>query len=117
MVLKPSPELSRLFNATHVAVMSCKGVAGDQLKLARAEFEGTGFALAPTLFATALHVYRAAVANGPHVALGRVMTNAQQLDLVTDAEEFPLIDLAILKCAAVETPKLRFDFAPLDYLS
>jgi hypothetical protein len=106
-----------LFNATHVAVMSCNGVTGNELQLARAEFQGTAFPLSPQLFATALHVYRAAVANGPHVALGRVMTNSQQLDLVTDAEEFPLIDVAFLRCPAVDTPKLRFDFATLDYLS
>lgn len=118
--MKPSPELSRLFNATHLAVVSGKRDDADGLlALARGEFQGTAFPLAPSrsLFITALHVYRAAVADGDRVAVGRVMTGTQQIQLVADSEEFPEIDLAILLCPGLQTPTLRFDFTPLEYLS
>lgn len=119
-MLRPSPELSRFLNATHLAVVSGKRDDADGLlDLSRGEFQGTAFPLSPSdfLFLTALHVYRAARENGDRVAVGRVMTGEQQIQLVADAEEFPQIDLAILRCPGLRTPALRFDFTPLDYLS
>jgi hypothetical protein len=71
---------SRLFNATHLAVASGEGDPGGLLELSRGEFYGTAFPLSAErfLFATPLHVYREAAANGEHVAIGRVMSPQPQ---------------------------------------
>jgi hypothetical protein len=115
---KPSAGLSGLFNAAHLAVVSGPDdQSGNRFDLSRGEFYGTAFALAPRLFATALHVYRDAAANGAKVALGRIMTKATQVVMVTDAEEFAQIDLAILQCPGLEAPRLPFEFTPLEYLN
>ena len=115
---KPSPGLSGLLNASHLAVVSGHGApSGGLFDLSRGEFHGTAFLLAPSLFVTAWHVYRDAAGSGDHVALGRVMTRVQQAQLVVDADEFPQIDIAILKCPGLEASRLPFDFTPLEYLS
>jgi hypothetical protein len=45
-ILKPSPELSRLFNATHLAVVSGEGAPNDGLfDLACGGFYGTAYPL------------------------------------------------------------------------
>lgn len=115
---KPSAGLSGLFNAAHLAVVSGPDTqTGELFDLSRGEFYGTAFPLAPPLFITALHVYRDAVANGSKVALGKIMTKKPSVQIVTDAEEFPNIDLAILRCPNLDAPRLTFDFTPLEYLN
>ena len=125
MTVKPSPELSDLINATHLAVISGAPDPDNPalLDLARAEIFGTAFPISPSLglFATAHHVYRdaaeyAASKTNGSVAIGRIMTKIQQIVFVEDKEEYPAIDFALLKCTGLKTPKLAFDFRPLDYL-
>jgi hypothetical protein len=122
--MRPSPKLSRFINETHLAVVS--GTAGKDrlLDLARPEIFGTAFPLAPSLglFCTALHVYQqaaeyAASQQDGLVAVGRIMGSQEQSIPVADREEFPGIDLVILKCPNLQVPRLDFDFTPLDYLS
>jgi len=122
--MQPSPGLSRLINQTHLAVVSGAASPDGSLDLSRLEVYGTAFPLAPSqgLFGSALHVYHqaaehaAAQANG-FVAVGRIMTTPEQTIPVADKEEFPGIDFVILHCPGLQTPRLQFDFTPLDYLS
>src|SRR5437763_8228534 len=118
-MFRPSANTSRFINATHLAVVSGDpATSGETLNLTRGEFFGTAFPLAPArgLFVTARHVYIDALSYGK-VAVGQVMTSQPQVALVTDAEDFALIDLAILECPGLRTPSLQFDFRPLEYLS
>ena len=117
-MLTPSHALSQLFNEVHLAVVSGNEQQTNQLfNLSRGEFHGTAFALADEVFITALHVYRDARANGINVAIGQIMTQRKQVNLVTEADEFPDIDLVLLKCPGLHVRRLHFDFSPLDYLS
>lgn len=125
VTVKPSPELSELINATHLAVIS--GAPDPKnptlLDLARAEIFGTAFPISPSLglFGTAHHVYRDAAEYASskidgRVAVGRIMTKTQQIVFVEDKDEHSTIDFALLKCPGLKTPKLAFDFRPLNYL-
>lgn len=102
--------------AFHLAVVSGKGDKSDRLfDLARGEFHGTAFAIAPSLFLTAAHVYDDASAAPGKVALAR-LTSQQQVEFVEDAEVFPRIDLALLRCSAMKASTLPISVTPLWYL-
>lgn len=122
--MRPSPKLSRLINQTHLAVVSGAVAPDGLLDLSRFEIYGTAFPLAPSLglFGSALHVYQQAADYAARqaqglVAIGRIMGGAEQTVAVTDKEEFPGIDFVMLRCPGLQTPRLQFDFTPLDYLS
>jgi len=111
--------MSRLLNETHFAVITGRIDPSDGLfDLNRGELYGTAFQLAPSLFITARHVYRdalTAAAELGQVAVGTIIGQPRG-QIVCDVEEFPQIDLAILRCDGLEAPQLPFDFTPLDYL-
>lgn len=111
--------MSRLLNETHFAVITGGVDPADGLfDLNRGELYGTAFQLAPSLFITARHVYLdavAAAAGKGHVAVGTVIGEPRG-QIVSDAEEFEQIDLAILRCEGLQTPALSFDFTPLEYM-
>jgi hypothetical protein len=105
-------------HSTHLAVVSGTGNSSSGFfDLSRAEFHGTAFPLAPDIFITAWHVYDAAAQSGAQVAVGRVMTDPQQVQIVTDVDLFPKVDLAFLRCPGLKAGSLPFNFGPLKYLA
>ncbi len=116
--MKPSTKSSQRLNE-HLFVV----VAGQidphtgKFDVSTAEFHGTAFALASTLFITAHHVYAAAAASGKHVAVGNFMAPGQEGSVVVDADQFPSVDLTIMKCPALPSPPtFLYRFQPMDYL-
>jgi hypothetical protein len=105
-------------HAVNFAVVAGHQDPTDRLfDLSRAEFHGTAFCIAPHLFVTAEHVYRAAAATAGKVALGRLVPDRQQVQLVLDAEPYPDVDLAILYCPNLAAEILPVSFSPLTYLN
>src|SRR5260370_39480507 len=74
-------------------------------------FHGTAFCLAPHLFLTAAHVYRAAQGDG-EVAVARIGPGQLAAETVQDVELFEDIDLALLHCPNVPAEILPFHFGP-----
>src|SRR5205814_363143 len=76
----------------------------------------TAFCLAPNLYLTAAHVYHEASAAGA-AALARLTPGDTHANLVSDAEVFEDIDLALLQCPGLDAEVLPFTFAPLFFLT
>jgi hypothetical protein len=83
-------------------------------------FYGTAFCLAPEVFLTAAHVFRAAQADAEHkggeVALARLTPNDFHGNTVSEFEYFDGIDMAILKCPGVHSQIVQLNFNSLTYL-
>jgi hypothetical protein len=104
--------------ATNLAVVAGNADPSDpDLALARGEFHGTAFGLAPGIFLTAGHVYEDAVASGGKVALFRLTPGNVNGQYVEDAQVFNKIDLAILYSPNLQAEILPFTFDPLPYLT
>ena len=78
-------------------------------------FHGTAFCLAPDVFLTAAHVFKAAEGDG-EVAVARLTPEQHHAQAVADSEIFGHLDLAVLRCPGLAAQILPFHFEPLPWL-
>lgn len=103
-------------HAVNLAVVAGRGNQEEAVfELNYGVSHGTAFCLAPHLFLTAAHVFRAAQADG-EVALARLTPGQFQVQTVHDVEVFEDIDVALLLCPHLGAEILPYNFEPLYYL-
>jgi hypothetical protein len=109
--------------AINAHALNCAVLAGREDKatrtfdLARGVFHGTAFCIAPNLFLTAGHVFRAARSDGAEVCVARLTPGNFHGITVHDFELFDAPDLALLYCPGLAADIVPINFTTLPFLA